>query len=152
MTYTVRKAHMEDVPRLHVLLQECAADGQLLPRSLTQLYGHMRDFFVVFNGNEIIGCAALSLVWDRMAEVRSLAVLPHMRGKGCGHLLVEACIDEAKSLGIVQLFALTYQIAFFHRHGFSTVEKDVLPQKIWIDCVHCVKYPNCDETAVLLHL
>ncbi len=150
--YTISKARMEHVKPIHILLQSCAADGQLLPRSLTQLYGHMRDFFVIFDGEELVGCVALSLVWDKMAEVRSLAVLSHMRGKGCGNMLVEACIKEAKDLGITQLFALTYQVPFFQRHGFEIVTKEVLPQKIWIDCVHCVKFPDCDETAVLLHL
>lgn len=164
MNLNVRKARMTDIRAIHAMLMTCAADGLLLPRSLTELYGHLRDFYIVEeigglpadeqsnSGTRVVGCGALSIIWEDMAEVRSLAVLPELRRQGCGRLLVEACIRETRELGIHRLFALTYQLPFFESLGFAVVEKDVLPQKVWMDCVHCPKFPDCDETAVLIHL
>jgi len=150
---TVRKARMEDVKDIHALLLSTADEGMLLPRSLPQLYSHLRDFFVMLDaGNVLIGCGALAIMWEGLAEIRSLLVAPASRSLGGGRLLVRACLDEARELGLKRVFALTYQVAFFERQGFSVVPKDVLPQKVWMDCIHCAKFPDCDETAVLLEL
>ena len=137
MNLSVRKARMGDIRAIHALLMTSSADGLLLPRSLTDLYGHLRDFFVVEGDGATVGCGALSIIWENMAEVRSLAVAAHARRKGCGRLIVEACIAEARELDIHRLFALTYQLPFFNALGFSIVEKEVLPQKVWVDCVNC---------------
>ena len=75
-----------------------------------------------------------------------------LRRMGAGRELVNACLVECRDLHIKKVFALTYQEAFFARLGFKVVDKSVLPQKIWADCVHCAKYPNCDETAVYFEL
>lgn len=153
MSLSVRKARMTDVRPIHHLLITCAADGLLLPRSLSQLYGHLRDFYVAEGASgDLVGCAALSIIWENMAEVRSLAVAPDIRRQGCGRMLVEACIAETRELAIRKLFALTYQLPFFTALGFQVVEKDVLPQKVWMDCIHCPRFPDCDESAVLMHL
>ena len=98
---------------------------------------------------EIVGCVALAPVWEDLAEVASLVIREDQRGKGLGLLAVQACLADCPSIGIKRVFALTYQEGFFNHIGFPTVEKDVLPQKIWADCVHCPKYPDCDEFAVL---
>ena len=137
MNLSVRKARMGDIRAIHALLMTSSADGLLLPRSLTDLYGHLRDFFVVEGDGATVGCGA---------------VAAHARRKGCGRLIVEACIAEARELDIHRLFALTYQLPFFNALGFSIVEKEVLPQKVWVDCVNCPKFPDCDETAVLLEI
>lgn len=152
MSFSVRKARMGDIRTIHSLLLTSSADGLLLPRSLSELYGHLRDFYVVEDDGLAVGCGALSIIWENMAEVRSLAVAPEARRKGCGRLLVDACIAESRSLDIHRLFALTYQVPFFKALNFNVVEKDVLPQKVWMDCIHCPKFPDCDETAVLIEL
>lgn len=152
MNFSIRKARMSDIREIHALLLTSSADGLLIPRSLVALYGHLRDFYVVEDNSKIIGCGAMSILWENLAEVRSLAVKQEMRRKGCGRMLVQACIEETKELDIHRLFALTYQIPFFHALGFRTVEKDMLPQKVWMDCLHCPKFPDCDETAVLMEL
>ena len=150
---TVRKARMSDVKSIHALLLSTSGEGLLLPRSLSELYGHVRDFFVLHDEEgRLIGCAALSIMWDDLAEVRSLLVAPDLRGGGRGYLLVKACLEEARALGLTRVFALTYQVAFFERQGFKVVSKDMLPQKVWMICIHCPKFPDCDETAVLLEL
>ncbi len=152
MNFLVRKARMSDIRAIHSLLLTSSADGLLLPRSFSELYGHLRDFYVIEDGSSVVGCGALAIIWENLAEVRSLAVHPDVRRKGCGRLLVEACIRETRELDIHRLFALTYQLPFFYALGFAPVEKDVLPQKAWMDCIHCPKFPDCDETAMLIEL
>ncbi len=149
----LRKANMADVKAMHGLLMQAAMKGQLLPRALAYLYGHVRNFFVAeTREGEILGCSALVPVWEDLAEVCSLVVREDARGTGLGRRLVEVCVADSGELGARRLFALTYQEKFFNHLGFVTVEKDVLPQKIWADCVHCPKYPDCDEFAVLKDL
>lgn len=148
----IRKARMTDIKAIHNLLMTCAADGLLLPRPLVQLYGHLRDFYVVEAEGKLLGCSALSITWDSLAEIRSLAVDYNGRRKGCGRLLVEHCLAEARELAIGRVFALTYQEPFFAAMGFKEVEKDVLPQKVWLDCINCPKFPDCDEIAMLINL
>ncbi|MDO5536454.1 MAG: N-acetyltransferase [Desulfovibrionaceae bacterium] len=151
--YSVRKADVADVKAIHGLLMQAALKGQLLPRALAYLYGHIRNFFVCEQEDgTIVGCCALAPVWEDLAEVCSLVVREDLRGEGLGRLLVEACMDDSGVLGVSKLFALTYREKFFNHLGFATVEKDVLPQKIWADCVHCPKYPDCDEFAVLFDM
>ena len=149
----VRKARMQDVKPIHALMLSTGHEGYLLPRSLSDIYSRVRDFFVLHDENgALIGCSALAITWENLAEVRSLLMVPDLRGGGGGHLLVSACLDEARSLGLARVFALTYQVRFFERQGFQVVSKDTLPQKVWMDCIHCPKFPDCDETAVLLEL
>jgi amino-acid N-acetyltransferase len=149
----VRKARMTDVRNIHGLLLGAAGEGVLLPRSLSDIYGHLRDFFVLYDQRGLlVGCAALSIVWENLAEIRSLLISPDKRRTGGGGLLIRACLDEAGQLGLRKIFALTYQTPFFQQYGFIPVSKDVLPQKVWTDCIHCPKFPDCDETAVLLEI
>ncbi len=150
----IRKARMQDVKQIHRLLMDCAENGLLLPRPLNQLYGHLREFFVVDpdDGSPVTGCCALSIVWDGLAEVRSLAVESATRGGGFGRKLVDACLSESVTLGIYTVFTLTYQDNFFQKMGFEVVSKDVLPQKVWADCINCPKFPECDEIAMQIKL
>lgn len=148
--YVIRKALIADVKPIHGLLMAAAMKGQLLPRALAYLYGHIRNFYVAEDSTgTIVGCSALAPVWEDLAEVCSLVVREDLRGKGLGRMLVQTCIRDSTELGLTRVFALTYQEKFFNHLGFDTVEKDVLPQKIWADCVHCPKYPDCDEFAVV---
>ncbi len=150
---TIRRANIADVKGIHALLMACANQGLLLPRALSHLYRHIRDFYVAENQEgEMLACCALSPMWDNLAEICSLVVADAHRKKGLGRKIVETCLADCAVLGVNTAFALTYQEEFFKCLGFSIVDKDVLPQKIWADCVHCPKYPDCDETAVLLKL
>ncbi len=151
--FVISKASLGDVKEIHGMLLACAGKGLLLPRALNHLYRHVRDFSVARREDgKIVACCALAPVWDDLAEVCSLVVDEEYRGQGLGRKIVEASLEEARPLRLSKIFALTYQEKFFMRLGFSVVEKDVLPQKIWADCVHCPKYPDCDETAVLKQL
>jgi amino-acid N-acetyltransferase len=124
----------------------------MLSRSLSELYEAIRDFYVVEEDGVILGVSALHIVWEDLAEVRSVAVSEDAGRKGIGSLVVNACIVEARELGLKRIFCLTYKPDFFARFGFRLVDKSELPHKVWGDCVKCVKFPDCDENAMILDL
>ena len=145
----VRKARASDGPAIQRLLAHFAARGELLHRTLNEVYQHLRDFVVCEADGEIVGVCALWLYWEDLAEVRSLAVHEHYGGRGLGKALVGACLEEAAALGIRRVFALTYRPGFFERLGFEALDKRELPQKIWKDCIRCAKFTCCDEVALI---
>ncbi len=147
----IRKATMRDVKPIQKLLEHYAQKGLLLPRSLSELFGYLRDYYVFIpdGGEELGGVCALHLCWEDLAEIKSLAVDESYSGQRIGTQLVEACLSEAITLGLYKIFALTYQADFFKRLGFQVVDKNLLPHKIWSDCLKCVKFPECDEIAMI---
>jgi amino-acid N-acetyltransferase len=145
----IRRARVDDVQRLYELIGYYAAKGDMLPKTLDQLYHRVRDFNVAEAGGEVIGCAALKITWRDLAEVVSVAVHPDFHGRGVGKGLVLPLVDEARQLGIPTLFTLTLQVGFFSHLGFREVPKLRLPHKIWQDCVTCFKQDRCDETAMV---
>jgi amino-acid N-acetyltransferase len=150
----IRKAKISDVKEIQKLIETWAKKGQMLSRPLSELYDNLRDYYVFQEeGREQIqGTCAMHICWEDLAEIRSLVVQEEFQNKGIGTKLVEACLSEAISLGIYRIFALTYRPNFFLRFGFRVVDKSTLPHKIWSDCVRCVKFPECDEIAVLLEV
>ena len=148
----IRKAKLKDVKEIQRLIKQYSNRGEILPRSLSELYDHLRDFFVYIRNRKMVGICALHICWDDLAEIRSLAVKEEDRKKGIGAELVKVCLEEAKALRIKRVFALTYQPEFFERLGFKKVDKTVLPHKIWTDCLKCVKFPDCDEVALVKEL
>ena len=146
----IRKAVMGEVPQIQKVLNHYGERGILLPRSLSELYERLRDFYV-FTGEEgnIIAVCALGLCWEELAEIRSLAVVEKYHGHDYGIKLVEKCVEEAKSLGLKRIFTLTYVPEYFKKLGFRVVDKSELPHKVWSDCLKCTKFPDCDETALI---
>ena len=141
---------MSDVKGIHQLIADYAKKGDMLPRSLADIYENLRDYFVFLEDDgELVGSAAIHIMWEDLAEVRSLAVREGRMRRGVGTQLVESCISEAIMLGIARVFALTYKPEFFERLGFHTIDKAELPQKIWSDCLKCSKFPDCDEVALV---
>ena len=145
----VEKAKISDVPQMHQLINYFADKGDMLPRSLSELYEKIRDFFVIKEGKRVVACGALHISWSDLAEIRSVAVAEDSQRRGIGDQLVEVCLKEAKELGIPTVFCFTYQPTFFKRHGFADIDKMELPRKVWTDCYHCPKFPNCDEVALI---
>lgn len=152
----LRKARITDVKGIHRLIMDTSSDdGLVLPRSYNQLYSHLRDFFVMVDEtreDEVLGCCALAISWENLAEVRSLVVAREVRGHGLGRRLVEAGLSDAVTLGIYRVFVLTNTPDFFRHMGFSEVSKDTLPQKVWSDCLNCPRFPDCDEIALHMEL
>ena len=148
----IRKARMSDVEPIHQLITEFSRREFMLPRSRSDLYDSLRDFVVADRGGRIIGCGALTIEWDNLAEIKSVAVGRPYQRRGIGRRLVKACLAEARRLGIGRVFALTMAPEFFGSLGFQRVERDSLPHKVWSDCVNCPKFPDCDELAVAIDL
>jgi amino-acid N-acetyltransferase len=140
------------VPALQSLINHFAEQDEMLPRSLNAIYEDIRDFLVIEDESRIVGCCALHVTWGDLAEMRSLAVDSSAQNRGYGKMLVGACLDEAREMGIPKVFALTYVPDFFERQGFSRVDKGTLPHKIWSDCINCHKFPDCGEEAVAIEL
>ena len=149
---TTRPAAIADVPEIYYLLEAYARQGNLLPRTMSELYRHIRDFFVVVLDNHVAACAALEIFTEDLGEIRSLAVAENCRSRGFAKLLVSEVVAEANRLGLRRLMALTYTPEFFYKLGFARVAKGALPEKVWGVCVKCYKFNACDETAVLLEL
>lgn len=150
---------MGDAGAISALVESYARKGEMLPRPMQQIYASIRDYFVCLGGGgdgagggEVVGTSALHVWWEDLGEIRSLAVAEGSLGMGAGSALVKACIEEAGELGLNKLFVLTYRAGFFERFGFKVVDRDTLPHKIWGECVDCVKFHNCDETAVMKEL
>lgn len=150
----IRKATIKDVKAIHSLLQEYGKKEELLARPLSELYDHVRDFWVYIerNNDQPIGCCALQFCWEDLAEIRSLAVLPGHLGKNIGTELTETVLQEAISFNVKEVFTLTYKPDFFKQFGFVHIERSDLPLKIWGDCIICVKFPDCDEIAMMKKL
>ena len=150
----IRKAVISDIKSIHGLLQEYGDKGELLPRPLSRLYDHVRDFSVYVDPEteQLLGCCALQFCWENLAEIRSVAVHPDHVGKKIGTRLVSQAIFEARQYKIEKLFVLTYRPGFFENFDFYVIDRSELPLKIWTDCIMCVKFPDCDETAMIREL
>ncbi|HOF57082.1 MAG TPA: N-acetyltransferase [Syntrophorhabdaceae bacterium] len=148
----LRKTNIKDIKRIHSIINAAASKGEMLPRSLGELYDNMRDYFVYVENGKIVGTGALHICWEDLAEIRSLCVVESSRKTGIGRKIVNACIDEAKAFQMKMVFLLTYQEGFFKKCGFSVVDKRELPQKIWSDCIKCPKFPECDEIAMAMKI
>jgi amino-acid N-acetyltransferase len=150
----IRKATIKDAKAIHGLLQEYGKKEELLARPLSELYDHIRDFSVYTDerNNQLIGCCALQFCWEDLAEIRSLAVLPEHMGKNIGRKLTETALQEAQSFNVKKVFTLTYKPDFFKKFGFVQIERSDLPLKIWGDCIICIKFPDCDEIAMMKRL
>ena len=151
----LRKARIDDVKSIHRMINLSAGKGEMLPRSLMDIYSSLRDFFVYYDEekSQVVGICAMNIIWENLAEIRSVGVEENYRGKGIGKNLVEACISEAITLGLFKVFTLTYKRDLFARLGFREVDRATLPEKIWSDCFRCSKYPDyCDETAMIMEL
>jgi len=148
----IRKARIIDIKQIQNLINSFAKRDLMLPRSLNELYENIRDFWVVVENKRIIGCCALHISWDDLAEIKSLAVAKGGQGKGIGKELICACLDEAEKLGAKKVFVLTYKPDYFKRFGFKKVKHANLPHKIWAECINCCKFPNCQEIALVKQL
>jgi amino-acid N-acetyltransferase len=151
----LRKARIGDVKTIHRMINLSAGKGEMLPRSLMDIYNSLRDFIVYCDedGSQVIGICAMNIIWENLAEIRSLYVDENYRGQGIGRKLVEFCISEAITLELFRIFSLTYKRDFFVQLGFKEVDRSTLPEKIWSDCFRCSKYPDyCDEVAVIIEL
>lgn len=150
MENKIEKAKISDAKQMQQLINHFAGQGEMLARSLSEIYENIRDYYVVrHEDGQVAACVALHISWEDLAEVKSLAVIEDFQKKGIGELMVADCIKEANELGIATVFCLTYNASFFEKCGFSLVDKSELPHKVWGECYRCPKFPNCDEQALV---
>lgn len=149
---SVEKAKIGDVPQIQQLVNYFAAKDEMLARPLSEIYENIRDYFVIREAGNVMACVALHVAWSDLAEVKALAVSEKIQRKGLGAQLVTACLKEAKELDIPIVFCLTYKPLFFEKQGFIEVDKMKLPKKVWTECFHCPKFPDCGETAMFYTL
>jgi amino-acid N-acetyltransferase len=146
----IRPARVGDVPAIYELIRTFADRKLMIRRSMGELYESIREFLVAIDDDgRIVGCAALHVFWDDLAELKCLAVGEGVQGQGIGRLLVDACWHAARDLEITSVFALTYASSFFERCGYHQIDKAELPHKIWNECVRCPLFPNCQEVALI---
>jgi amino-acid N-acetyltransferase len=146
----IRLARVGDVPAIHELIRTFADRKLMIRRSLGELYESIREFLVATDGSgRVIGCAALHVFWEDLAELKCLAVSEDVQGQGVGRRLVDACWDAARELEIKTVFTLTYVPDFFEKCGYHRIDKADLPHKIWNECVRCPLFPNCQEVALI---
>lgn len=146
----IRPARVGDVPAIHELIRTFADRKLMIRRSLGELYESIREFIVATDDEgQVVGCVALHVFWEDLAELKCLAVSETVQGQGVGRRLVDACWEAARELELASVFALTYVADFFERCGYHRIDKAELPHKIWNECVRCPLFPNCNEVALI---
>ena len=149
----IRKAKLTDVPDIHRLINHYAEERIMLPRTLTDLYENVWEFTVVAeDAGQILGCGALKLYSQDVAEIRSLCVDETVKSKGIGRMVMEELLNEAEAFGLKTVFALTVAPIFFEKVGFHQVPRERFPTKVWRDCLRCERYTCCDEKAMTMEL
>ncbi|MCK4851027.1 MAG: N-acetyltransferase [Phycisphaerae bacterium] len=148
----IRPARMGDIPAMAELINHHAERGRMLHRSPAYLYERVRNFCICRMDGCVAGCCALEPVWTDLGELKSLAVREDLQGQGIGTSLIERSLEAGRSIDIKRVFCLTREPRFFENLGFSGLERNKLPHKVWSDCVNCPVKDNCDEVALLLDL
>jgi len=148
----LRQARVTDVPAIHSLVTHFAERGLMLPRSRSRLYETVRDFVVEEEDGAIVGVGALRILWEDVGEICSVAVDESHQRMGIGTRIVESLVSQAILLGLKRVLVLTYIPRFFKKLGFRGVPKNRLPQKVWMDCINCPKFPDCGEHAMIKEL
>ena len=148
----LRGAHINDAEQMNKLVNHFAQKDLMLARPLSELYENIRDYYVYIENGSVVGCAALHIFWKDLAEIKSIAVEEDYQKRGIGKQLIQKCLEEGKILGVNRLVVLTYIPEFFERMGFKRVDKELLPHKIWSECVKCYKFPDCDEVPLIIEI
>ena len=144
----IRDATIKDVKHIHELINSYAETDRMLFASISSIYENLQIFKVGELDGEVVGCCAMKVLWEDLAEIKSLAVEESQFGKGVGRALVAGCMEKAKELGLKKVFTLTLEPDFFVKMGFVNVQKQSLPMKVWSDCAECPKQDHCDEIAL----
>jgi amino-acid N-acetyltransferase len=144
-----RDALLPDAERIHEMIASYSGDGTLLPRNFAEICENVRDFVVLEHRGEIIGCGALHLYGQHLAEIRSITVVPAQQRSGGGKRLVEALMEEAEKHGVTCICLFTRKPDFFAHLGFTIAQREELPDKIHKDCWVCPRLHCCDEVAMV---
>ena len=148
----IRNARLADASAISRITSGYAETGIMLKRPVENIIEDIRNFFVAEHDGRVVGCCAVAFYTERLAEIRSVAVFEEFKGSGVGRLLVEKAESELIEEGVREVFVLTLNPGFFGRMGYTEIEKEYFPQKIWRDCTNCPKLMACDEIAMVKKL
>ena len=129
----IRPAHTSDIKGIRKLIDSYSPQGRLLTKETVTLYESVQEFTVAIEGNDVVGCGALHVLWEDLAEVRTVAVNEKLRGQGIGHQILESIVSRAEEIGIKRLFCLTFETEFFGRHGFQVIEGTPVAPEIYAE-------------------
>jgi amino-acid N-acetyltransferase len=166
VTVEIRRARTPDVPAIRALVEGYAEAGILLGKAPVALYEDVQEFWVAeAQRGDLVGCGALHVIWEDLAEIRTVAVRPDARGTGVGSRIVETLLDTARRLGVRRVFVLTFEVAFFARHGFREIEGTPVAPDVYEELLRSfdegvaefldlesVKPNTLGNTRMLLHL
>jgi len=122
MSVVIRAAKTTDVKKIRAIVNTYAVERKLLSKETVTLFESVQEFVVAEVDGEVVGCGALHVLWEDIAEVRTVAVVEQMHGKGVGHLILENILDRAKEVGVKKVFCLTFETKFFGSHGFKEIQ------------------------------
>ena len=131
MSVQVRAARTADIKGIRKLIDTYAPQRRILSKETVTLYEAVQEFVVATDGENIVGCGALHVLWEDVAEVRTVAVNEELRGKGVGHKILEELIDRARAVGVKKLFCLTFETEFFGRHGFQEIQGSPVEPEVY---------------------
>ena len=131
MEVIIRRARTSDVRGIRQLIDLYSTERRLLSKATVALYEDVQEFWVAVDGDVVVGCGALHVMWEDLAEVRTVAVAPACRGHKIGHRIVEALLSAARDLGVAKLFCLTFETAFFASFGFTPIDGAPVPPKVY---------------------
>jgi amino-acid N-acetyltransferase len=145
-----RKPIVSDAVELTHLINR---DDSILPRSLHYVFQNLRDFTLIEEEGRIIGCGSLHILWEDIAEVRSVTFADAESAQnGLFHQLIDAFLDEGRKLGVRQVFALTYDPERYVKLGFRLTDRAQVQRLVWNECINCVHFPDCAEKPVIFDL
>ena len=127
----IRPARTSDIKGIRQLIDSYAPQGRLLSKETVTLYESVQEFTVAVEGDQVVGCGALHVLWEDLAEVRTVAVAENLRGKGVGHQILDSIIARAQAIGVKRIFCLTFETKFFGRHGFEAIEGTPVEPEIY---------------------
>lgn len=137
-TFTVRSARTSDVAKIRDLVRPLAVDRILLDKESVTYYESIQEFVIAEDaGGNVAGCGGLHVIWEDIAEIRTLATGARYRGQGVGHALIEELLRRAKAVGVSRVFCLTFEVAFFERHGFTVMEdQSAVDHEVYQELLH----------------
>jgi len=135
MSVIIRPARTSDVAQIRKIIDTYAAPGRMLEKETVTLFESVQEFVVAIDSHgdsdEVVGCGALHILWEDLAEVRTVAVIEKLHKSGIGHQIIEAIIEKARALGVERIFCLTFQTEFFAKHGFEVIEGTPVSQEVY---------------------
>ena len=133
MSVTIRRARTKDVWAIRDLVAPLAERRVLVSKDTVAYFEGLQEFRVAEIDGEVVGCGALHVMWEDLAEIRTLAVSPSTLGTGLGGRILDELVQDAVELGVRRLFCLTFETAFFERHVFSEIEGQALSADVFAE-------------------